>query len=86
MNSRDYIVSDPDVLLGKPVIRGTRISVEHILGWLSNGWSFETIMEAYPFITREDILASLAFAVEMLRDERYIAAYKRTHPAIVEKN
>ena len=86
MNWRDHIVSDPDVLLGKPVIRGTRISVEHILGWLSKGWTRDTIVEAYPHITHEDILASLAFAAEMLHDERHIATYKCISPVTVDKN
>ena len=76
MDWRDRITSDPDILLGKPVIKGTRISVELILGWLANGWSFDNLIEAYPHITREDILAALAFAAEMLLDEQYIAKYK----------
>lgn len=81
MNWRDYIVSDPDVLLGKPTIRGTRISVELILGWLSKGWTFDTIIEAYPFVTRNDILAALAFTADMLHDERYIATHTK-HPGL----
>ncbi|AMS32036.1 antitoxin [Betaproteobacteria bacterium UKL13-2] len=76
MEWRDRITSDPAVLVGKPVIKGTRISVELILGWLANGWTYEQLLEAYPHITHEDILASLAFSEEMLRDEHYIAAYK----------
>lgn len=76
MDWRDRSISDPDVLLGKPVIKGTRISVELILGWLANGWTFDMIIEAYPHITRDDILAALAFAAEMLHDEQYIAKYK----------
>lgn len=76
MEWRERITSDPAVLVGKPVIRGTRISVELILGWLANGWTYEQILESYPHITREDILAALAFTEEMLRDEQYIAAHK----------
>lgn len=76
INWKERIVSDPAVLVGKPVIKGTRISVELILGWLANEWSFEQILEAYPHITREDILAALAFAAEMMRDEEYIAIHK----------
>jgi uncharacterized protein (DUF433 family) len=55
---RDHITADPDILVGKPIIKGTRISVELILGRLANGWSFEQILESYPHITREDILAA----------------------------
>jgi uncharacterized protein (DUF433 family) len=76
MEWRDRITSDPAVLVGKPVIRGTRISVELILGWLANGWTYEQILEAYPHITRDDILAALAFTEQMLRDEQYIATHK----------
>ncbi|MDP2109258.1 MAG: DUF433 domain-containing protein [Thiobacillus sp.] len=76
MEWRDRIASDPAVLAGKPVVKGTRISVELILRWLANGWTYEQILASYPHITREDILAALAFAAEMMRDERYIAAHK----------
>ena len=76
MDWRDRIVSDPDILVGKPTIKGTRISVELILGWLAAGWSFEDLLESYPHIKREDILAAIAFAAEMLRDEEYIAVHK----------
>ncbi len=76
MDWRDRITSDPDVLVGKPVIRGTRISVELILGWLANGWTYEQVLEAYPHISRDDILAALAFTEQMLRDEQYIATHK----------
>ena len=68
MEWRDRIVATPDTLVGKPHIKGTRISVELIVGSLANGWSFEQILESYPHITREDILAALAFAAEMLRE------------------
>lgn len=76
MDWRGRIISDPEILVGKPVIKGTRISVELILGWLANDWTFDTIIEAYPHISREDILAALAFAAEMMQDEQYIAKYK----------
>jgi uncharacterized protein (DUF433 family) len=75
-NWHGRIISDPEILGGKPCIKGTRISVELILGWLAAGWSFEQLMEAYPHITREDILAALAFAAEMMHDEKYLAAHK----------
>jgi uncharacterized protein (DUF433 family) len=61
---------------GKPVIKGTRISAELIIGWLANGWTFEQLLESYPHIAREDILAALAFAAEMMQEEQYIARHK----------
>lgn len=78
MDWRDRIVSDPEILVGKPSIKGTRISVELILGWLANGWTHEAILESYPQLVREDILAALAFAAEMLHDEEYVAVHKAT--------
>jgi uncharacterized protein (DUF433 family) len=64
MDWRDHIVSNPEILAGKPAIKGTRISVELILGWLENGWTYEQILESYPNVTREDILAVLGFAAD----------------------
>jgi len=76
MEWRDRIVSDPNILVGKPVVKGTRISVELILGWLANGWAFDQLLESYPNITREDIFAALAFAAERLHEDDYIALPK----------
>ena len=75
VNWRERIHSNPDVLLGKPCVTGTRISVELILGWLAQGWSFDQLLEAYPHLIRDDILAALAFAAEMMRDEQYVAVH-----------
>ena len=76
MDWRERIVSDPDILVGKPSIKGTRISVELILGWLASGWTHEMILESYPQLSREDILAALAFATEFMRDEEYAVVHK----------
>ncbi len=73
MDWRERIVTDPDILVGKPTIKGTRLSVELILGWLAQGWTHEMLIENYPSLTPEDIRAALAFAAEMMREERYIA-------------
>lgn len=78
---RDRIVMDPDILVGKPTIKGTRISVELILGWLGNGWSIEDVLESYPHLTREDVLAALSFAAEYLRDERFLVTQADDAPA-----
>lgn len=76
MDWRERITSDPAIPVGKTVVKGTRISVELVLGWLANGWIFDMIIEAYSHITREDILAALAFAAEMMQEERHIAMHK----------
>jgi len=73
MNWRDRIASDPEILLGKPVVKGTRLSVELIIGWLGQGWTHEMLIDAYPQLTRDDILAALAFAADMMREETYLA-------------
>ena len=56
------IVKDPEILGGKPVIRGTRLAVEFIVGLLAEGWSERDIPKNYPGLTRDDILACLAYA------------------------
>jgi uncharacterized protein (DUF433 family) len=71
MDWRERIVCDPDVLVGKPSVKGTRLSAELILGWLAQGWTHEKLLEAYPQLTGEDILAVLAFATEKMREESY---------------
>ncbi len=64
---RGLIASDPAVMMGKPVIAGTRITVELILEKLAAGETVEQILDAHPRLTREAILAALAFAAEALR-------------------
>lgn len=63
------IVTDPAVLLGKPVVAGTRITVELILDKLGSGESIEQLLESHPRLTREAILAALRFAAQSLRAE-----------------
>jgi uncharacterized protein (DUF433 family) len=60
----------PDVLAGKPVIRGTRLSVEFVIGMMADGWREADILENYPAITHEDILACLAYARDTLSLEK----------------
>ena len=61
------IVSDPNVMMGKPVIAGTRITVELILEKLGSGEPIEQLLEAHPRLTRESVLAALDFAARALR-------------------
>lgn len=65
--SQPLIVSDPNVLMGKPVIAGTRLSVELILQKLSAGESIEQLLAAHPRLTREAVSAALSFAAEALQ-------------------
>lgn len=70
MDWRERITSTPDVLAGKPVIEGTRLSVEHVLGLLENGWSEADILESYPHLDQEDVRACLGYAREVLAEEK----------------
>jgi uncharacterized protein (DUF433 family) len=70
MTSTARIVVDPKILTGKPVVRGTRISVEMVVGLLAAGWSQEQILASYPHLSEEDIRACLAYAGELLREEK----------------
>ena len=63
------IVSDPKVMMGKPVVVGTRITVDLILEKLGTGESVEAVLEAHPRLTREGVLAALRFAAQALRAE-----------------
>ncbi len=65
----EHIVIDEGVCRGKPVIKGTRITVEFILELLANGWSTEGIIENYPQLNEEDILAALQYATSILKEE-----------------
>lgn len=66
----DRITLDPAVLLGKPVVRGTRLSVEHIIGLLAQGWTATEIVENHPGLTGADVVACLGYAHRLLQAER----------------
>jgi len=70
MGQLDRITSDPAIFGGKPIVRGMRISVELILSLLAQGESQEAILEDYPGLTPDDILACLAYAHAVLANER----------------
>ncbi len=63
------ITFNPRIFGGKPIIRGRRLAVEHILGMLAAGDDFETILEGYPWLERADILACLAYARRLIANE-----------------
>lgn len=65
----DYIHSDPAVLLGKPVIRGTRISVSFILDLYAAGWTEMMILDNYPHISKDSLSAVLSFTAECMKQE-----------------
>jgi uncharacterized protein (DUF433 family) len=70
INWKERIIVNPDILVGKPVVKGTRLAVEFIIDLLASGWTETDILRNYPGLTREDILACLAYASAILHAER----------------
>lgn len=64
------ITVDPDIFGGKPIVRGRRLAVEHVLGMLEAGDDIETILAGYPWLEREDVLACIAYARRIVAHER----------------
>lgn len=64
------VTINPKIFGGKPIIRGRRVAVEHILGMLAAGDSIETILQGYPWMEREDVLACLEYAHRLVEHER----------------
>jgi len=70
MDWHGRITSDPQVMVGKPVVKGTRLSVEFLIEQLANGWSEADLLASYPGLSREDLQACYAFVAETLKDVR----------------
>jgi uncharacterized protein (DUF433 family) len=75
MNCHDFITVDPAVLVGKPVVRGTRLAVEFVLGLIAQGWPEEEIMRNYR-LTRDQVRACAAYAQERLSEEKVFSPAK----------
>lgn len=73
----ERITVDPRIFGGKPVVRGRRLAVEHVLGMLAAGDTAETLVEAYPWLEREDVLACLAYA-------QRVVGHERVEPALID--
>lgn len=74
-NLQNYIEINPEVMLGKPVIKGTRITVEQIIDELASGYSTDQVIKAHPHLTEAHILASLQYAALVMKNEKiYLAA------------
>ena len=70
MTDPERIVLDPAVLTGKPVIRGTRLSVDFVIGLMADGWTEANILQNYPGISHNDLAACLAYAHDVLGSEK----------------
>lgn len=73
MDWSERIISDPEVLVGKPTIKGTRLSVEFILERLADGWTEQQLLDNYPRLTPDDLRAVFAYAMESLKDGLFVA-------------
>lgn len=74
MDYRDNITADPQIMLGRPVIKGTRVTVELILKKLSEGMTADELLKAYPHLKKDDILAVLSYSAEVISKEEIIAS------------
>jgi uncharacterized protein (DUF433 family) len=70
MDWRDHITVDPQILVGKPLVKGTRISVELVIDLLAAGWTQQQILDSYPTLKADDVRACLAYASEILHSEK----------------
>ena len=70
MNWEERITADPNVLVGKPVVKGTRLAVEFLLDLMAQGWTHQQILENYPGLTTEDLSACLYYASNVVKSER----------------
>jgi len=69
-NWKDFIVSDPQILIGKLIIKGTRLTVDFILELLSQGWTEEQLLTNYKALTKDSLASVFSFMLECMRDER----------------
>lgn len=72
VNWQDYIHSDPHILNGKPVIRGTRLSVDFMLRLFAAGWTEEQVLQEYPGLEPAELQAVFAFAADCMGDDRIL--------------
>lgn len=76
MNWKDHITTDPNALVGKPVIKGTRLSVDLILERLADGWTREDLFDSYPTLTEDRLQAVFAMAAELIKEEQFVVRSK----------
>ena len=77
MDWREHIVTDPEVVTGKLVVRGTRLSVDFLLGLFAAGWTETQVRENYPQLTTESLRSAFAFAAETLGEEGFYPLPRR---------
>jgi uncharacterized protein (DUF433 family) len=78
MNWQDHIVSDNTVLLGKPTIKGTRLSVDHIISLFAQGWSEQQVLENYPRLSTEALKAVFSYIYHCMQDGMFVGSLKKS--------
>lgn len=73
MDYSNRIISNPEIMLGKPIIKGTRITVELILRKIAEGMEIDELLQAYPQIKKEDVLAALSYSADVIAKEELLA-------------
>jgi len=73
MDYSKRIISNPDIMLGKPIIKGTRISVELILRKIAEGMAIDELLDAYPQLKREDVLAAVSYSADVIAKDELLA-------------
>ncbi len=74
VNWRERIEINPDVMTGKPIIKGTRLSVDHVLELLAEGWTTDQIIDEYPGVSSDDIAGCLSYASAVIKEEKVYPA------------
>jgi uncharacterized protein (DUF433 family) len=75
---QERITYNPEIFFGKPIIRGRRLAVEHVLGMMAAGDTMETLLDQYPWLEREDIVACLLYAKSVVANEHFEPLLERT--------
>ena len=78
MKWQDHIVSDNGVLLGKPTIKGTRLSIDHLVSLFAQGWTEEQVLQSYPRLTKDNIQAVFAYVYEGMQDGLFMPTLKKS--------
>jgi uncharacterized protein (DUF433 family) len=78
MNWQEHIVSDKGVLLGKPTIKGTRLSVDHLVSLFAQGWTEDQVLQSYPRLTKDNIQAIFAYLYEGMQDSLFMPTLKKS--------
>jgi uncharacterized protein (DUF433 family) len=79
MDWRHFIHADPNILVGKPVIKGTRLAADFILDLFASGWSEQQVLDSYPSLTPEALQAVFAYAADLVRDTPWLQTEDDVH-------